>query len=303
MASRLLLRTLSGKPAARADVHHWLVPVATGLALGLAAWVATDWFWYFKGTQRSSASTIAAPAQQPDARVLAESLAASSVFGTTRTMVVAQSNANVKLKGVIASGPAGASAAIVNTGARDEVVSVGNDVAPGLILEAVYPTHVLVRRAGRIERVDIEERKSGASSQLGLAVSPRSQAGSPRPQGVPIAPMPPGMQPNQLPQGMPNMTPQSPQGGPPLGRDHGAVTTGRLNMTAAGPTVEEAPPGSLLARIGLQPGDIIKSIDGQPVQAGRDMVRLFQLGNSGETVRGEVLRGGQMISMQIGVPK
>lgn len=301
MASRLLLSALSRKPTtASAGVHQWLAPLATALALGIAAWLATDWFWYFKAGQRPP-SVVAPPAAQPDARLLAESLAASSLFGTARPVVVAQTTANVKLKGIIASGAHGLSAAIVNTGSRDEVVEVGKDVAPGLILQAVYPTHVLVQRGGLIERVDMEDHKNGAGSQLGLAATRRSAnpgfVPPPAPQGVPPRMMPgvvPGMPPSESPQGSAR---------PPGRATAGSVATGRLNMTPAGPTVEEAPPGSLLARIGLQPGDVIKSINGEPVQPGRDMVRLFRMGDSGETVRGQVLRSGQLISLQLGVQK
>src|SRR3974390_2241400 len=113
MASRLLLSALSRKPTASASIHQWLAPLATAVALGVAAWVATEWFWYFKTGQRLSASVLTAPPAPPDARTLAESLAASAIFGTARTAMVAQSTSNVKLKGIIASGPAGVSAAIV----------------------------------------------------------------------------------------------------------------------------------------------------------------------------------------------
>jgi general secretion pathway protein C len=298
MANRLLLRTLSGKQAVSADVHRWLVPLATALALALAAWVATDWFWYFKATKRSAPPAGVAQSQQADARMLSDAIATSSLFGTGRTMVAAPTTANVKLKGIIASGPGGTSAAIMNTGTRDEVVPVGSDVVPGLALEAVYPTHVLVKRGGRIERVDLEAAKGGPAAQLGLAVTPR-------PASVPIAPAPQGMRPGLAPPiGTPNPAPPQNPPGSPLGQSNpNTAATGRLGMTSAGPTVEEAPPGSLLARIGLQQGDVIKSIDGRPVQAGRDMVRLFEIANTGQTVQGEVLRGGQTISMQIGLQR
>jgi type II secretory pathway component PulC len=296
MANRLLLSALSQKSPAGAGavgIHQWLAPLATAVALGIAAWIGTEWFWYFKGGQRHAAPTVAAAAPAPDARMLSESLAASSLFGTARTIVVAQSTANVKLKGIIASGPNGVSAAIVNTGSRDEVVEVGKDLGPGLILQAVYPTHVLIQRGGLIERIDMIEAKGGGGGQLGLAATRRVPGGLPSPVVQPV----PGMTP-----GMPPGVPQ-PQGrAKRMERDAG-VATGRLNMTSAGPTVEDAPPGSLLSRIGLQQGDVIKSIGGLPVQPGRDMVRLFRMGTSGEVVQGEVLRGGQLVPMQIGLQK
>jgi len=303
MASRLLLSTLARKPATgatgAAGVHQWLAPLAAALALGIAAWVGTEWFWYFKNLHRAAGTAVTQAAPAPEARQLAESLASSAIFGTARIAVIAQSTTNVKLKGIVSSGPSGLSAAILNTGARDEVFEVGKDIVPGLVLQAVYPTHILLKNGGRIERIDIEEAKSGAGTQLGLAAGRRSMPPAP---GM----LPPGVVPGILPgmvPGMPGVPNASPQGNTdPRSRreDHGAIATGRLNLTAAGPTVEDAPPGSLLARIGLQSGDVIKTLDGHPVQPGRDMVRLFQLATSGESMRGEVLRAGNTISVHIG---
>jgi type II secretory pathway component PulC len=292
MARRVLIGALTQAKAGPAAIHLWLAPAVTALALGLAAFVGTQWFLFFK---TAPARVTAGPADtQPkrDGKLLADTLAGSGIFGIAPNAVVAQSSANVKLKGVLATGGERGSAAIVNTGGRDEVVLVGSPLAPGLVLDAVFPTHILVKRGAILERVNLEQ-PLARSGSLGLAAQPGGGTAKPAPAAraatpgaAPPAPLPPARAPRQNER-----------------REHSSNPMGRLAAGPAGPTVAEAPPGSTLAQMGLQPGDVIRSIDGHPVQGGQDVSRLLQAGIGGQTLPGEILRNGKTIPVQLGLAR
>src|SRR6185369_10953209 len=55
---------------------------------------------------------------------------------------------------------------------------------------------------------------------------------------------------------------------------------GALSVTAeAGVRIERAPPGSLAERLGLRPGDVIRSVNGQQIQNDDDLRRLYAQSN------------------------
>ena len=52
---------------------------------------------------------------------------------------------------------------------------------------------------------------------------------------------------------------------------------GALSVSAeAGVRIERAPPGSLAERLGLRPGDLIRSVNGQQIQSDEDLRRLYE---------------------------
>ncbi|HET9203185.1 MAG TPA: trypsin-like peptidase domain-containing protein [Acidimicrobiia bacterium] len=82
-----------------------------------------------------------------------------------------------------------------------------------------------------------------------------------------------------------------------LGVSLGVVETGQ-----AGALVEEVTPGTGAAEAGLQPGDLVVSIDGVPVQSGGDLAAQIQTHQPGDSVDLEVVRDGapSTISVTLG---
>jgi S1-C subfamily serine protease len=67
---------------------------------------------------------------------------------------------------------------------------------------------------------------------------------------------------------------------------------GRIGVPPGGGVrLDEAPPGSLAARLGLQPGDIIRKVNGQAVSSAGDLARLHQQFSTTSLVQAEVQRG------------
>jgi S1-C subfamily serine protease len=64
-----------------------------------------------------------------------------------------------------------------------------------------------------------------------------------------------------------------------------------------GVRLDEAPPGSLASRLGLQPGDIIKKVNGQAVASAGDLARLHQQFSNTSLVQAEVQRGTAIVQL------
>jgi S1-C subfamily serine protease len=79
-----------------------------------------------------------------------------------------------------------------------------------------------------------------------------------------------------------------------LGVSLGVVETGQ-----AGALVEEVTPGTGAAEAGLEPGDLVVSIEGAPVQSGGDLAAQIQTHQPGDTVDLEVVRGGDQITISV----
>jgi general secretion pathway protein C len=255
------------------------VPTAALLAsLVAAGWLAGRWVLYFM----APAETPQPPARE---RVrlgeVAQGLANAHLFGMAATPAGSEavSNLNIKLRGVL-GGAAGL--AILNTGDRDQTARVGGEIVPGVVLEAVHAGHVVLRRNGVLERVNLEERRSIAaapaqprrarsrSAAAPSATPPLPGARSRRPE--PYAPV--GDQPTEPPPGAP-----------------GAAGTGLV--------VSAIPPGSLLERIGLQPGDVIRSVSGDAVASEADVARIVQRRGLEGAITVEVQRGGITVPLTV----
>jgi general secretion pathway protein C len=257
--------------------------VVLGLLL-LAGWLAARWFLYFSAPTDVSP---ARPRQQEQLGMAAQAAADANLFGVAPTSGGGQvvSNLNIKLKGVVAGGATGA--AIVNTGSKDEAAQVGGEIAPGVVLESVHPQYMVVRRNGALERVNIEERQ-----QLAAAVSPVLQRRTAAPAVSATS---------QVVQSPPAPTnPDARYQRPP------APASAPPPATAAaipGLAITSIPPGSMLERLGLQTGDVIRSVNGEAVTNETDVARIVRARGVQGPFTAEVERNGLVIPIVVGQPR
>jgi general secretion pathway protein C len=271
--------------------------------LVLGGWLAARWFWYF-----------ATPAESPPVPhsnrmqigAAAQTVADAHLFGVApagrRGEVV--SNLNVKLKGVFASGNDAPAFAIVNTGGRDEPARAGREVVPGVVLESVHATHVMLRRDGALERVNLEERAAAGPAVAMRPPPPRavpqSPAAVPTPPPVPTQPAPNARLQRQEPFApVGDAGTQPPEqvaapAPPPVAASAPQQPTPTQGATR-GLVVQSIPPGSALERFGIQPGDVIRSVNGEPVNSEADLARIVQSRGLQGPYTAEVVRGGQTI--------
>ena len=249
--------------------------VVLGLVLVLAYQLAY-WTWVFLSPPK-----IAAVAAQ---RADVDLAAIARMFGAAPPSSVA-STSGLRLKGVVAPTPGVAASAIFSAGSgRDIAVYVGREVQPGVKLAEVHPDHVLVSRGGANERIDLEAARSIAAA--GPNAGPRQA----------------GFRLNVARTGANAFS---------LSRkelDDALRDPNQLNYLGAlgtppggGVRMEQAPAGSLAAKLGLQPGDIIRKVNGQSVASQGDLARVYTQFNSLSLVQAEVQRGGSTVQLSYSV--
>jgi general secretion pathway protein C len=251
----------------RSILDRFGVAIATVLLLILLAWLLTQWAWLFLQPRNIAAPP---PVTKIDINAAAGRVVGANLFGVAgesdASADAQMSTLNLRLTGVFAFDQESPSFAIVNTGSKtDEAFKVGDQITPGVVLGEVHPTHILIRRGGALERVNLEERPEGAGAR------PQPQ---PRPSTAP---------PQQFRPRGPTSAPASVSRGDvaaSLKDPKQIANMGRVNVNPSGGiVVEDVPPGSLAERLGLQVGDIIRHINGKPVNSPTDLGRLYmQLG-------------------------
>jgi general secretion pathway protein C len=296
------------------DFAAALVRIAPTLAtlalLVLGGFLAARWVAYFAAPAESAPP----PARErPQLGAAAQTLAGAHLFGVAAVGETV-SNLNIKLRGVFAGGGTETGFAIVNAGGRDQATRIGSEVVPGVTLEAVHAGHVVLRRAGALERVNLEERVSAQGPSAALprlaqatppaprsAPAPAAGAAPPPPQSsspgarfkrpepyapvgdVPTEPAPAG--PASAPAPAPAPKAPAPR---PLS---GALPQGLV--------IQDVPPGSMLERIGLQPGDIVRSVNGEAVTSEADVARVLQQRGMQGAFTAEVQRGGMTVPIAV----
>jgi type II secretion system protein C len=246
--------------------------VATLLMVGLLATQFAWWGWHFLGPQPSIAIASAEPAID---RTLARVLLGEPDVASPSAP--AASVSGIRLKGVFAVDGRTLSAAIVNTGARDLSVRVGEAIAEGVTLVDVAPTQIVVSRAGVRETITLD-RMSAANTSV--ATSPNNKGVS----NFRLNVASPSRNAYALSRSELNNVLQDP---------NQLNFLGNIAASASGGVqVKDAPQGSLAQKLGLQTGDIIATINGQPVTGPGDLARFYGQFGSTNSIRAEVRRGG-----------
>jgi general secretion pathway protein C len=259
-------------PAAERNLVGTLVMAALVLVL---AWQLAYWTWNFLAP--ASASAPATGHGDP-----IDLAVAARLFGGTASP--SGSSSGLRLKGVVAPTPGVAASAIFSTGAaRDISVFLGAEVRPGVTLVEVHPEYAVVSRAGVHERIDLEARKSVAASTRGpsraagfkLNVSRTGQTSF-------------NFSRKELDEALrdPNQLNYLGQIGVPPG---------------GGVRMEAAPPGSLAQKLGLQPGDVIRRVNGQVVASPGDLARLYQQFATLSAIQAEVQRSGMTVQLSYAI--
>ena len=263
-------------PAAPQGLLGKAIVVALVLAI---AWQLAYWTWVFV----APAPRAAAPATS---RGDVDYDAIARIFGAAPPGAVA-STSDLRLKGVIAPTPGvEASAIFAGSAGKDVAVYLDGEVRPGVKLVEVHPDHAVVSRGGVRERVELEKPHALASA------SPRGGA----------RPAPGGFRINVSKSGSNTYA---------ISRrelDEALRDPGQLNhLGVIGPPVKDgvrmqaAPAGSLAQKLGLQPGDIIRRVNGEKVGSTGDLARLYTQFATTSLIQAEVLRGGATVQLSYSI--
>lgn len=246
-----------------------LLVVALVLVL---AYQLAYWTWVFVAPP-----PVAAPGPQQSAVDLA---AIARLFGADAPAATAA--ASLKLKGVIAPTPGTEASAIFSKGSgRDIAVYIDNEIEPGLKLAEVHPDHVIVSRAGARSRIDLEVARSTSVASRGRVPGKA-----------------PGFKLNVSRTGTNNYSLSRKELDEAL-RDPGQLNyLGQIGVPPKGGVrMEYAPAGSLAQKLGLQPGDVIKKVNGQNVASAGDLARLYTQFNQLSVIQAEIQRGQSTLQL------
>lgn len=194
-------------------------------------------------------------------------------------------NSNVRLKGVFAVDGKTLSAAVVNLGGKDQTVRLNQELSPGVKLLDVQPEYIVISRNGARERIELD--------RFVAAARPGTTAGQPSVSSFRLNVATTGTNAFSLSRQELNTVLQDPRQMNFLGRI-GPAPSG-------GVRVEDAPSGSLSNKLGLQAGDIITSINGQPINSPGDLARVYGQFNSLTGIRAEVRRAGAPVMLNYSI--
>jgi general secretion pathway protein C len=262
----------------------WLANTLTALLL-IALGLQLAW-WTWQLVTPSWRNSVAEPTQMAAPVPLA---LGRQLFGDRDGAIVSTGspvvNGGVRLKGVYAVDGKTLSAAVVNLGGRDQSVLLNQELSPGVKLVDVQPDHIVLSRNRVRERVDLDR----------FVTAPRAGtlAGQPPVTNFRLNVASTGANAFSLSRQELNTVLQDPRQMNYLGRI-GPAPTG-------GVRVEDAPSGSLSNKLGLQGGDIITSINGQPITSPGDMARVYGQFNSLTSIRVEVRRAGKPVMLNYAI--
>ena len=269
----------TSSPAPPQRLFNVLVGVLSVALLLLLAWQLAGWTWHFLAPSRAALAAPTAATTNLDA--------ARTLFGAappTSARPTPSATTGVRLKGVYAIDGKTLSAAVVNRGAKNDIaLRVGDEIQPGMTLASVHPDHIIISKAGVRERVDLELRSA----------TPLPQPGAPAAAGFRLNVSSAGSNSFSLSRNELNTVLQDPRQMNFLGRI-GVHPNG-------GVRIEQAPSGSLAGKLGMKEGDIIRNVNGQPVNSPGDLARVYQQFGALTQIRAEVVRAGapMMLTYQI----
>lgn len=246
------------------------------------------WGWHFLGPQADTGvPALPAPVDPAAARTLLGGSADDVAAPSSASAPSAADTGGIRLKGVFAVDGKTLSAAIVNTGSRDMSVRVNEAISDGVKLVEVRPDAIVISRGGARETIAMDKMGSKAATNAGASTAAAAQTGF-RLKVNSTAQNSYSLSRTEL-----NNVLQDPNQVNHLGV---IAPTG-----SGGVQVKEAPQGSLMQKLGLQAGDIITSLNGQPVSGPGDLARLYGQFGQISSIRAEVRRGGAPLSLSYSI--
>ena len=261
--------------------QRWLPTVVNLGALLILITAVVSWAWsVFKPPAPAASAVVANRAEtlnlQPllDAHLFGRS--ARGPGGSTESIPI--SSLNLVVMGVVAV--AGSGYAMISVDGRpQESYAVGQDIIGGAILQSVLRDRVLIQRGGATESLMLQD-----------TIKPLEGVSSYIP---PVAQTPPiqqhGEKQFQVTREEVNKQMRSPD----------FLSQARLIPNPGGGfLVREIKPGSVYEKLGLRTGDVIRAVNGTPVNNADDAMKFYQQLAELNNVRLEVVRAGQIEQLQ-----
>ncbi len=168
-----------------------LPPLVVLVLVAVLAWQLAALLWTLVPMPKSAAWTPSPGFVDPKPlkpKLNVEALAASHLFGQPQAGVATASLANAPdtqlaftLLGILAGSTERESLALIAKDANDEApYAIGDDVSPGVTLQAIFPDRVILSRSGRLETLRLDkDSPSNAPPLVATATTSDVQEGTP----------------------------------------------------------------------------------------------------------------------------
>jgi len=244
---------------------RWTPIVANLLAMLLLVYSLAQWSWRLldhgnSTTPVSSHPVVTAPSGPTDQQILlGANLFGQAAPGNLATEKLPLTSLNLVLTGVMVRG-ANSYALIRADGADEASFSVGEDVLAGTKLQAVLPDRVILLRGGVLESLMLKDNAQAlpdgsivtqAANPTGALLNGISGSG------------------NQFNVSREALTQQ-------LQRPEFLSQALMVPNAGGGFLVREIQPGSIYEKLGVRAGDVIRSINGQPINNMEEVMKVYQ---------------------------
>ena len=194
---------------------------------------------------------------------------------------------NVALTGVIVGGTSNFAFISIN-GANETAFGLGDEILAGATLHAVYPDRAVLRRGGALESLVLKETVSLPEGSI--VTSPQYRSSKAPLSGIRGDGNNFAVDRNTLTQQM-----QKPD----------FLSQALIVPNAGGGfLVREIQPGSIYEKLGMRTGDVIRNVNGQPINNMEEVMKLYQqLGGVNQTssIAIDIMRGGRTESLQYNI--
>lgn len=279
-------------------------------------WLALDW---------NAPLPSAGPAGPVDAALAAPppSLANWHLFGNATLPVDPRALANapetslpIDLRGVLAGEDPKRGRAFIADANGERGYAVGQEVAPGVLLDAVYPDRVALSRGGTIEVLKLRMPAGAASApaatrtpNAAMAVTPFTAPAKPASTATANAPIDRNLFGQVTAQNLPMNGVDMDKVKQQLGVDPTVLANQITPMPVmengkfVGVRLNGGQHADVLAKLGLQPDDIVTAVNGAPVTDPARMASAVSALSTASRIEVQVRRNGQSQTLTVDLPR
>ena len=217
-------------------------------------------------------------------------LSSAHLFGTAKTKTATvstdklpETKLNLVLKGVLAAGAPEIASAIIARGKRgkEEIYSIGDKIPGGITLKEIHPEHIILERQGQLETLRLEKSKgSGLTSTSNMRPSSASTISTASSQKL-----------KDIRRDIIK--------NPATFRKHALPVVVRENGKQIGYRLQAQQNSDLLTQAGLEPSDVITSINGVKLNDMKNSISALNALRSANNVNITVKRNGAEIPLNI----
>ncbi|MEM7294881.1 MAG: type II secretion system protein GspC [Pseudomonadota bacterium] len=284
-----------------AAVNRFSTPTNVVLALLIgfvAAQIVIDLLPKLVPTTATTRSVEGTTSRGVSAQSMAQEIANLHLFGkaTSKPVVVEseptnidapETQLNLTLHGVLAYDPPEQALAIISSGGKKETIyAIGDKIVGNTTLQAVHPDRVIIRRSGKDETLRLPEKVAslGGASTASQATQPATNASNSNL--------------DNLPSNAKELRDRIVKE-PSIMADLVVMRPYKRNGQLVGFRIQPKRDPTILRNFGIEPGDVITSVNGVALTSNRDGITALGKLRKAKSVDLVVLRGGSEVPVSV----